>query len=73
MAILESEIEALYADKEEIRRIVDEQYQLMGIPTHTTVTIEEMQAMVAEDLRKAGIRPEDCDASRAIIAARDDY
>ena len=73
MAIAESEIQSLVADKDEIRRIVEEQYRLMGIPTAPSVTIEEMQATVAESLQRAGIRPEDCDASRAIIAARDDY
>ncbi len=73
MAIAESEIQSLLADKAEMRRIVEEQYRLMGILTEPTVSIEELQAMVAEDLKAAAIRPEDCDASRAIIAARDNY
>ena len=73
MALLEREIKTLYADKEEMRRVVEEQYKIMGIPPERVGTIEQMQAMVAADLKAAGIRPEDCDASRAIIAARDDY
>ena len=73
MAILESEIESMYADKEEIRRIVNEQNRLMGFLPDPTVTVERMQACVAESLLAAGIRPEDNDASRAIIAAREDY
>lgn len=73
MAILESEIESLYADKEEMRRIVEEQNRLMGFVPDPTVTVERMQARVAESLQAAGIRPEDNDASRAIIAAREDY
>ncbi len=73
MAVVESEIESLLADKGEMRRIVDAEYERMGIPLESVGTIEEMQTMVAESLRRAGIRPEDCDASRAIIAARDDY
>ena len=73
MAVLEKEIESLFANREEMRRVVEEQYSLMGIPLEPIGPIEEMQALVAESLRKAGIRPEDNDASRGIIAARDDY
>ncbi len=73
MAVLEREVEILYADKAEMRRAVEEQNQLMGFVPDRSVTVERMQARVAADLEAAGIRPEDCDASRAIIAAREDY
>lgn len=73
MAIVESEIQSLLTDKAEMRRIVDEQNRLMEFVPDPTVTVERMQARVAESLRAAGIRPEDNDASRAIIAAREDY
>ena len=55
-----------------MRRIVEKQNQLMGFMPDPIVTVERMQARVAEDLQAAGIRPEDNDASRAIIAARED-
>ena len=71
MALLERKIKTLYADKEEMRRVVEEQNRLMGFVPDLTVTVERMQARVAADLKAAGIRPEDCDASRAIIAARE--
>jgi len=72
MAILESELQSLIADKVEMRRIVDEQNEIMGFVPDPTVTIERMQQRVADCLRAAGIRPADNDASRAIIAARED-
>jgi len=73
MAMLEREVEILYADKAEMRRIVEEQNRLMGFVPDRSVTVERMQARMEADLKVAGIRPEDCDASRAIIAAREDY
>ncbi len=69
----EAELSALFADKDEIRRIVEEQNLLMGHVHDPTATAEEAQALVAADLRRHGIRPEDNDASCAIIAARDEY
>ncbi len=73
MAIAEREIESLLADKGEMRRIVDAEYEKMGIPFDPTATAELAQQIVGECLRAHGIRPEDNDASQAIIAARDDY
>ena len=73
MAIAEREIESLLADKGELKRIVDAEYEKMGIPFDPTATAELAQQLVGECLRAHGIRPEDNDASQAIIAARDDY
>ena len=77
MAIAERELPAetlsLLADKAEIRRIVEEQYQKMGMVYDPAATAERAQQMVGECLRAHGIKPEDNDASRGIIAARDDY
>jgi len=73
MAVVESGIESLLADKDEMRRIVDAEYEKMGIPFDPTATAELAQQLVGECLRAHGIRPEDNDASQAIIAARDDY
>jgi len=73
MAALEAEIQSSPASKDHLRRVVEAQYQKMGIPTKPTVTIAELRRMVAEDLRASGIPLESCDASQAIIAARDDY
>ena len=68
MAIAERELPAemlnLLADKAEIRRIVDEQYQKMGMVYDPAATAERAQQMVAECLRAHGIKPEDNDASR---------
>ena len=71
MALLEREIKTLYADKEEMRRIVEEQYNLMGIEFDPTATAEMAQKMVGECLEVHGIRPEENIFSRGIVAARD--
>lgn len=71
MAVLEREIQSLTADKVKLRQVVEEQNRLMGFVPDLTVTVERMQARMAADLKAAGIRSEDCDASRAIIAARE--
>lgn len=42
MAVLEREIEILYADKEKLRRIVEEQNRLMGFVPDRTVTVERI-------------------------------
>jgi len=47
MATAESEIQSLLADKEELRRIMDEQNRIMGFVPDPTVTVERMQARVA--------------------------
>lgn len=63
----------LFADKAELRRILDAQNALTGFVPDPTATHARVQKMVADDLRAAGLRPEDNDASCAIIAAREDY
>ena len=73
MALAERELAPVRADKEQLRRIVEEQNKQSGFVPDPDVTIEQMQASVAASLRAAGIRPEDNDASRAIVAAREDY
>ncbi len=71
VTVKEPVLSSLFADKEEARRVVDEQYRKMGIVGDPDLTIEQVQAMVAADLRAAGIRREDNIFSRGIIAARD--
>ena len=73
MAVLENEIQSPPTSKDHLRRVSEAQHQKMGIPTKPTVTIAELRRMVAEDLRASGIPLESCDASQAIIAARDNY
>ena len=73
MAVLENEIQSPPTSKDQIRQVAEAQYRQMGIPTKPTVTIAELRRMVAEDLRASGIPLESCDASQAIIAARDNY
>lgn len=72
MAVLESEIRSLTADKAEMRRIIDQQYEEMGIAFDPTATAELAQELVGECLRAHGIRPEENIFSRGIIAARDE-
>lgn len=72
MAVVGSEIESLLADKDEMRRIVDAEYERMGIPFDPTATAELAQQLVDECLQAHGIRPEDNIFSRGIIAARDE-
>ncbi len=72
MAVLERELTPSVTGKTEIQKIVDEQYKLMGIEYDPTMTAEMAQKMVGECLEAHGIRPEDNDASRGIIAARED-
>lgn len=72
MAIAESEIQSLLADKAEMRRIVDAEYEKMGIPFDPTATAELAQELVGECLRTHGIKAEDNIFSRGIIAARDE-
>lgn len=60
----------MFADKAELRQIMAGQTEMMGL---VPATAARTQAMVAEDLRAAGIRPDDNDASCAIIAAREQH
>ena len=58
----------LFADKKEIQRIVAEQNALMGFVKDPTATPQKARAM----MRALGIRPEDNEFSRMIIAAREE-
>jgi len=73
MAILESDIQSLLANKVELRKILDAEYQKMSIPFDPTATAERAQQLVGECLRANGIKPEDNIFSRGVIAARDEY
>ena len=72
MAIRETDLQSLFADKDEMRRIVDEQYKEMDIVGDPSITLAELRAMVTTDLAAHGIRPEDNIFSCGIIAARDE-
>ena len=69
---LQTDISSLMADKAEIRRVVEEQYQKMGLVFNPAATAERAQQMVGDCLRAHGIKPEDNIFSRGIIAARDE-
>jgi len=60
--------EELLADKKEIQRLVAEQSEVMGIPDDPTATPQRARAMMLA----LGIRPEDNEFSRGIIAAREE-
>lgn len=62
---------ALFADKKELQRIIAEQNARTKFVPDPSATPERAQARVAACLRAAGIRPEDNDASCAIIAGRE--
>ncbi len=72
MAIAENEVASLVADKAEMRRVVDEQYRIMGVRYDPTATAELAQQLVGDCLRAHGIKPEDNIFSRGIIAAREE-
>ena len=68
MALAEREIQPFFADKAELRRIVEEQNKLMGFIPDPTATAAKSRAMSIA----LGIRPEDNIMSSGIIAARDE-
>lgn len=68
MATLERDIAHLIADKDEARRIVNEQYALMGIASGPALTAAEVRAMMIAE----GINPNDNLFSRGIIEAREE-
>ena len=72
MTIAENENQPLVVDKAEMRRVVDEQYKIMGVPFDPAATAELAQQFVGERLRAHGIKPEDNIFSRGIIAAREE-
>lgn len=71
MATVAADVESVLADKVDARRIVDEEYRKAGMVGDPTLSIEQVRAMVAADLRRAGIRREDNIFSCGIIAARE--
>jgi len=72
MAIAEHEVTALFLNKDEIRRIVDEQNVKSGFVPDPEATTQKTQALVEACLRRAGLRPEDNIFSQGIIDARDE-
>jgi len=59
---------ALLVDREELLRIVDQQYAVLGIPPDRSATAEQSRALILAD----GVRPEDNVFSRGIIEAREE-
>jgi hypothetical protein len=68
LAILQKTIpDNLFAEKEEIQRIVDELHRELGIVDDPTATAQRAREM----MRASGIRPEENLISNGIIAARE--
>lgn len=68
MAVAQKSItEELFVNKAEIQRLVAGQCEIMGIPDDPTATPQKARAMMLA----LGIRAEDNEFSRAIIAARE--
>jgi DNA gyrase inhibitor GyrI len=63
-----STTEELFVNKAEIQRLVVEQSEIMGIPDDPTATPQKARAMMVA----LGIRAEDNEFSRGIIAAREE-
>lgn len=66
MATIEREVSNLFADKDELRRLMAEQNRLMGITPDPTATAEKAQAMSLA----LGIRPQENLLSRGIVEMR---
>lgn len=60
------DLKDLWADKEVLRRVMDEVNQQLGIVHDPTITAEQVRALMLAD----GIRPEDNAFSREIIRMR---
>lgn len=60
------DVKTLLADKEQLRRVMDDVNRLLGIVHDPTATAEQARAMMLAD----GIRPEDNAFSREIIRMR---
>ena len=58
----------LFADKDEIRRLVAEQYAIMAIPDDPAVTPQQARAMMVAQ----GMLPENNEFSGGIIQDRDE-
>jgi hypothetical protein len=68
MALAERDIRPLFADKEHLKRLLETQDALMGFVPDPTATAQRAREMMLED----GIRPEDNEFSRGIIAMREE-
>ena len=68
MAIVERELQSLFADKAELRRLMAEQNEKMGFIHDPTATAERAQAMS----RALGVKPEENLLSQGIIEMRDE-
>lgn len=62
----ESALEELFLEKAEIQRLVDDLHRALGIADDPTATAQKAR----DRMRASGIRPEENEFSRAIIAAR---
>ncbi len=63
-----SSVDELFADKAKIQRLVAEQSEIMGLSDDPAATPQKARAMMLA----LGIRPEDNEFSRGIIAAREE-
>lgn len=75
MAAVETDLAAMFADHDEMRRIVEEQNRIMGFvpdPEIAHLTVQEIRARIEDDLNAHGLRREDNIFSCGIIAARDE-
>lgn len=66
--VLESSVKELFADKQEIQRLVAEQSALMQIPDDPQATPQKAREMMLA----LGIRPQDNEFSYGIITAREE-
>jgi hypothetical protein len=62
------DVRSLFADKKTIQRLVAEQNNEIGFVKDPTATAQKAREMMLA----LGVRPEDNEFSRAIIAARDE-
>lgn len=62
------DVRELFADKEALRRILEEQDAKTGFVPDPNVTAEQVRAMMLAD----GIRPEDNEFSRELIRMREE-
>jgi hypothetical protein len=67
---IEAEVtsEAVYADKEALLELLEEQDRQTGFQLDRSVTPERVREMMLAD----GVRPEECIASREIIRMREE-
>jgi len=66
--IEEPGLNSLFADKEKIKKAVEELYQTLGLIHDPTATAQRARALILAD----GVQPEDRLFSRGIIEAREE-